>query len=368
VERLECGLSCLTAAEPRIVDISRLIRLPFFDESSCCRLVYQYPITGTRSRAIVLWSGCSQLNSDLAIAKNRIDALRITSVAAQVCMELAWGYFILPTHPVGGLGSRRTIDGNALHQGAIDAPPRTVVSYCACEREMSEVQPRRSLNQTNLARPSAMSDGPRESASVAIVDDDERFREALGFQLQTADFKVDTYRSAEGFLEASRATQFDCVVADICLPRLNGLQLLAQIKESTPFASIVVITGQGNLSLGVQAMREGAVDCLEKPIDDASLLWAVKRGIELFRLNRAAHLRRMELVKREQTLTPREREVFALIVSGMLNKQIGAELGPSEQTVKKHRARVMSKMGAASLADLVRMAETLRIDSLRVAA
>jgi FixJ family two-component response regulator len=220
----------------------------------------------------------------------------------------------------------------------------------------------------NIIQPSETSTVPRESTCVAIVDDDERFREALSFQLRTADFKVDTFQSAESFLETSRAKQFDCIVADICLPRLNGLQLLAHIKQSTPFASMVVITGRGDLTLGVQAMREGAVDCLEKPIDDASLLWAVKRGVELFRLNRTDYLRRMELAKREETLTPREREVFGLITSGMLNKQVGAELGPSEQTVKKHRARVMSKMGAASLADLVRMADTLQLRSQGVAA
>jgi FixJ family two-component response regulator len=226
------------------------------------------------------------------------------------------------------------------------------------------VRIRRNVEQWNFARPSASGDRPRGTTPVAIVDDDEQFREALAFQLQTAEFTVDTFRSAESFLEASQAKQFDCVVADICLPRLNGLQLLAQVKRSTPFASIVLITGHGDLSLGVQAMREGAVDCLEKPIDDSSLLWAVRRGIKLFHLNHAAYLQRMELAKREETLTPREREVFALIASGLLNKQVGAELGPSEHTVKKHRARVMNKMGAASFADLVRMAETLQLNFL----
>jgi FixJ family two-component response regulator len=217
---------------------------------------------------------------------------------------------------------------------------------------------------TNAGQPSSeTSAGPQESTFVAIVDDDERFCEALRFQLETAYFKVDTYPSAERFLEASQSKQFDCVVADICLPKLNGLQLLAQIKESTPFASIVVITSCGDLTVGVQAMREGAIDCLEKPLDDGALLRAVARGIELFRVNRAAYLQRTELERRKKTLTPRECEVFALITSGMLNKQVGAELGPSEQTVKKHRARVMNKMGAGSLADLVRMAEILRLQS-----
>jgi len=184
-------------------------------------------------------------------------------------------------------------------------------------------------------------------------------REALGFQLATAGFEVVSHPSAEKFLEASQAGRFDCIVADICLPGMNGLQLLTRIRASLPFASVVLITGHGDLSIGVQAMREGAVDCLEKPIDDRALLKALTSAAELSRSRRAEYSWRQELEKRKTSLTPREREVFALITSGLLNKQVSAQLGPTEWTVKKHRARVMSKMGADSLADLVRMAEIL---------
>jgi len=200
-----------------------------------------------------------------------------------------------------------------------------------------------------------------ESAIVAVVEDDEPQRVALAFQLETADYHVTVYRSAESFLEAPESKEFDCVVADICMPRMNGLQLFAKIKQSLPFVSVIFVTGCANMSIGVQAMREGAIDCLEKPIDDATLLNAIRRGHDLARIGRAEHIRRIALGELERTLTPREHEVFALITSGLLNKQVGAELGPTEQTIKRHRGRVMMKMGAASLPDLVRIAEVLHI-------
>lgn len=203
-----------------------------------------------------------------------------------------------------------------------------------------------------------------EGITIAIVEDDERAREALAFQLGTAGWQVAAYPFAEAFLEASGSKEFHCIVADVCLPRMNGLQLLAEIKRLQPFVSIILITGHADMSIGVQAMREGAVDCLAKPIDDQALVNAIRRGADLSRVKRAEHLQRLELDKRESTLTPREREVFALITSGLLNKQVGAILGPTEQTIKIHRRRVMQKMGADSLADLVRMAEVLQIHTI----
>jgi len=210
------------------------------------------------------------------------------------------------------------------------------------------------------------SQAPIEATIIAIIEDDEAQREALAFQLASAGYQVIAHPSAESFLEASGPKQFDCLVADICLPRMNGLQLLAEIKRSLPFASIIFVTGRGDMSLGVQAMRDGAVDCLEKPIDEAALLNAIRRGTDLARIRRARHLRRLELKERERTLSPREHEVFALITSGLLNKQVGATLGPGVQTIKVHRGRVMKKMGAESLADLVRMAEILEIQPFRI--
>jgi two-component system, LuxR family, response regulator FixJ len=197
--------------------------------------------------------------------------------------------------------------------------------------------------------------------NVAVIEDDTSMREALGFQLETAGYRVVLHASAESFLEDTGSQRFDCLLVDLCLPKMNGLQLLAQIKRSLPFVSIVLITGHGDMSTGVRAMHEGAADCLQKPIDDYTLLQAIVRAADLSRSNRATHLLRLELEKRESSLTPRERQVFGLITAGLLNKQVGAELGPSEWTVKKHRARVMSKMGADSLAELVRMSELLGI-------
>ena len=198
---------------------------------------------------------------------------------------------------------------------------------------------------------------------VAVIEDNERVRQALFFQLSTAGFEVAPYSSAEELLEAVDAKEFDCVVADIYLPRMNGLQLQEELNRTVPHASIVFITGHGDLSLGMHAMRRGAVDFLEKPVDDQALLSSIARGADLSRRRRAEQFERVGYEKLQRSLTSREREVFALITTGLLNKQVGTELGTTERTVKAHRASVMSKMGAGSLAALVRMAGILQIRS-----
>jgi two-component system, LuxR family, response regulator FixJ len=204
-----------------------------------------------------------------------------------------------------------------------------------------------------------------EAISVAVIEDDEQMRRAIIFQLRTAGFQVTPHSSAEEFLKVPDTSAFDCIVADVFLPRMNGLQLQEELHRSAPFASIVFITGQGDLSLGMHAMRKGAVDFLEKPVDDQALLTSITRGAELSRKRRVEQVQRVEFEKRQGTLTARERQVFLLITEGLLNKQVGAELGISERTVKAHRERVMNKMGADSFADLVRMAEILQIRSAR---
>jgi FixJ family two-component response regulator len=199
-----------------------------------------------------------------------------------------------------------------------------------------------------------------ERVRVALIDDEECVRQAVSFQLRTAGFQVAAYPSAEELLEASGTKEFDCVVADIYLPRMNGLQLQEELNRTIPHASIVFITGHGDLSLGMHAMRNGAVDFLEKPIDDQALLNSVARGCDLTHRRRAELSQLIELEEAQRTLTSREREVFALITSGLMNKQVAGELGTTERTVKAHRASVMNKMGAGSLADLVRMAGVLQ--------
>jgi len=201
-----------------------------------------------------------------------------------------------------------------------------------------------------------------KAISIAIIDDDERLRDALVFQLTTAGFECASYASPESFLSQSHTAHYDCIVADIFM---NGLQLLKHVRQAVPFASLILITGHGDMPTGVEAMRQGAIDCLEKPLNREVLTHAILRGTNLSRVKRLAHQRQLELRKREDSLTPREREIFTLIAAGMLNKQIGYQLGPTEWTVKKHRGRIMKKMGAGSLADLVRMADALR-DSSRV--
>jgi two-component system, LuxR family, response regulator FixJ len=203
-----------------------------------------------------------------------------------------------------------------------------------------------------------------QDTKVAVVEDDESTRRALLRQLRSAGFQVVGFGSAADFVHAPEHTLVDCVVVDVHLPMMDGLQLQAEIKRVVPHVSIVFITGHGDLSVGVVAMKQGAVDFLEKPVDDEVLLESVRRGAELSRTRRAAQAKRVDLERRYRLMTRREREVFDLITSGRLNKQVGAELGITERTIKTHRGHVMEKMCAGSLAELVQMAAILGIRSL----
>lgn len=196
---------------------------------------------------------------------------------------------------------------------------------------------------------------------VAIIDDEESMRRALARLLKSAGIDVSVFSSAFEFLEDGVNQQMDCAVTDLLMPGLDGLSFQDKIGKTLPYLSLVFITGHGSVPLSVQAMKSGAVDFLEKPVEGDALLAAVYRAVERSRALRASHEVLAAIEGQYAQLTARERQVLALIVAGRLNKQAAWDLGIAEKTVKVHRARVMEKMGADSLADLVRMAQRLGI-------
>jgi len=198
---------------------------------------------------------------------------------------------------------------------------------------------------------------------VFIVDDDESVRKSLARLITSVGLKVETFSSANEFLKRNPYDGPACLVLDIRMPGLSGLDLQAELAKAERTLSIVFITGHGNIPMSVQAIKAGAVDFLEKPFEEQALLDAVHLAIQKDRLAKEKLTELREIQKRVESLTPREREVFALVVTGMLNKQIAFEMGISEKTIKVHRARVMQKMQAESLADLVRLAEKVGIGS-----
>ena len=195
---------------------------------------------------------------------------------------------------------------------------------------------------------------------VFVVDDDVSVRESLELLIRCAGWKPETFASAKEFLARPRALAPSCLVLDVSLPDLNGLDLQNRIAADRTDMPIIFITGYGDVPMTVRAMKAGAAEFLTKPFEDDVLLTAIRNAIERSRiaLDREAELQ--VLRNRHTSLTPREREVMALVVTGMLNKQVGGELGISEITVKAHRGQVMRKMKADSLVDLVTMAARLR--------
>lgn len=199
------------------------------------------------------------------------------------------------------------------------------------------------------------------SAMVFVIDDDPSVRQALSRLIRSVGLGVEAFASAQEFLDYSRPQCPGCLVLDIRLPGLSGLDLQKELAAAGKSLPIVFITGHGTILMSVQAMKAGAVDFLEKPFDDQVFLDAIHRAIERDRVTCRERNEKMKITKRVEKLTPREREVLALVVQGRLNRQIGAALGTAEKTVKVHRARVMQKMQAGSLAELVRLAGTVGV-------
>ncbi len=192
---------------------------------------------------------------------------------------------------------------------------------------------------------------------VFVVDDDDSVCKSLAWLIESVGFEVETFTSADEFLERDTYDGPACLVLDVRMPGLSGLELQAELASVGRSMPIIFITGHGSVPMSVRAMKAGAVDFLEKPFDDQTLLDAITQSIEKDRRAKLERAEIREIQQRVDFLTPRECEVFALVVRGMLNKQIAYELGTSERTIKAHRARVMQKMQADSLADLIRLAE-----------
>ncbi|WP_429810184.1 response regulator transcription factor [Ensifer sp. B1-9] len=195
---------------------------------------------------------------------------------------------------------------------------------------------------------------------VFIVDDDERIREALGELLETHGMRAIAFGSAGDYVDAEKPDSPACLILDVELPDINGLELQRQIAEGD-HPAIVFITGHGDIPSSVRAIKHGAVDFLTKPFSDADLMTAVHMAISEDRRKRSERAELSLLRQHYLELTPRERDVLPLVVSGLLNKQAASQLGISEVTLQIHRRNVMQKMAAASLADLVRIAERLGI-------
>ena len=203
-----------------------------------------------------------------------------------------------------------------------------------------------------------------ETATVFLVDDDPSVLRALTRLLRAGGYQVSAFRSPRDFLAQHDAAVPGCVVLDLAMPGLNGLELQTALAAAGCQRPIVFISGHGDVPSSVRAMKAGAVDFLTKPVSEENLVAAIQRGIDRDRQMRQARAELQAIGERLSRLTPREREVFQHVVAGQLNKQIAADLGTVEKTVKVHRSRVMEKMGVRSLADLVRMAERIGLATI----
>jgi FixJ family two-component response regulator len=200
-------------------------------------------------------------------------------------------------------------------------------------------------------------------AIVHVVDDDDAVRDSLSLLLRTVGLCAKTYASADDFLAAFAPDEAGCLVADIRMPGLSGLELQQELIERHAEIPTIFITGHGDVPMAVHAMKAGAVDFIQKPFRDQDLLDRIHQALQIARRSHDERLETTSVQRKFDTLTPRENEVMEKVVAGCANKVIAIDLGVSQRTVELHRARVMQKMGVRSVADLVRLAERLRDES-----
>jgi FixJ family two-component response regulator len=205
-------------------------------------------------------------------------------------------------------------------------------------------------------------------ATVYIVDDDAGLRAALARLFKSAGFKSETFASAQELLNHSLPLAAGCIILDVQMPGLSGLDLQGELNARNIITPIIFLTGRGDIPKSVRAIKAGAVDFLTKPVDDDLLLKTVEAALERDQQLRAEAAEKDRIRHRLETLTPREYEVFALVIKGMLNKQIAGELGATEKTIKVHRGRVMEKMEVDSVAELVQAAITVGVHAAEPAA